>query len=126
MLANASKRICPADAGPRPRPSDRPYAPVSSSRAIASIRCRSSGFTSAPVSATPRARGSYSNALEQRALLQFQVAFDQRGAEPAGLHIEPEDTALAQLLEARPARGEQLFRRRPLVSARDPHDGRVA
>src|ERR1700737_5269267 len=47
--------------------------------------------------------------LEQSSLLQFQVAFDEGRAQLASLDIEPQDTALPKLLEARPPSGEKLL-----------------
>src|SRR6202165_2235258 len=70
-----------------------------------------------PTAQRPSGPGVTTNS-EEGALLQLQVAFDQRRAELASLDVEPQDTALPKLLEAGSAGGEELFGGGPFGGAR--------
>src|SRR5438105_14890213 len=99
----------------------KPSALFSSSRTRASNHDRSSDLRASsrlgnPEVQRPR-RTDVTGRSEQRPLLQFKVAFDQRGAELPGFDIEAEDAALPELFETGPPRRQQLFRGGPFVGA---------
>src|ERR1700681_1543272 len=77
-----------------------------------------------PTAQRPSGAGVTSN-LEEGALLQLEVAFDESWAELPSLDVEAEDTTLSKLLEAGSPSGEEFFGGRPFVGAGDPFDRRV-
>src|SRR6202048_4571794 len=78
-----------------------------------------------PTAQRPSGAGVTSN-LEEGALLQLEVAFDESWAEWPSLDVEAEDTTLSKLLEAGSPSGEEFFGGRPFVGAGEPFDRGVS